>query len=104
MSEARKLARSGDPMSSHLAAEMIEESGQRARQKTLVLLALQDFVRFYGHGATSAELAAFRHWSRYMPARRLPDLADDGLVQRGPQRICSIKRTVAIEWWPRGNR
>ncbi len=98
--DVKRLARSTDPFTSVLAAESIEASGNRRRQKALVYVALCEFLKAHGRGATSAELASFRNWSRYMPARRLPDLESDGLVRRGDARRCEARGTTAIEWQP----
>ncbi len=66
-----------DPLSSHRAADELERSGRGARQAALVL----ELVRATP-GLTSAELAARHGADRHMIARRLPELAQRGLVRR----------------------
>jgi hypothetical protein len=39
--------------------------------------------------------------SRYMPARRLPELESEGHVFRGQPRICKAHGGAAVTWWIR---
>jgi len=84
-------ARRVDPASSHAAAEDLEESGRAARQAALVL----DLVRRWP-GSTSKELAQRGGVDRYLVARRLPELAAAGEVERVGG---ATKRE--LRWWPR---
>lgn len=89
-------ARRSDPDSSHQAADAAERSGL-ARQQREQVLAL---VRAYP-GRTSAELAALSpNLNRYQVARRLPELAERGLVRRGPPRTCCATGSACITWIP----
>lgn len=90
------LARSTDPESSQDAAEATTRSGRAAGQRRAVLAAL-----CVEDGATSAELAERMNVSRYMPARRLPELERLGYVRRGEARICAAHGTKALTWWVR---
>jgi hypothetical protein len=54
-------------------------------------------------GLTSAEIARVMRVSRYIPGRRLPDLAREGLVVRGPVRECEAHGGPAVTWWPAPN-
>lgn len=74
-----------DPLSSHRVADDLERSGRGARQAALVL----DLVR-RTPGLTSGELAARHGVDRHLVARRLPELAQRGLVRRiehGSQQV-----------------
>src|SRR5580693_1525374 len=70
------LARSSDPLSSHLAAAELERSGRRAGQKR----ALLEWLRGQSRPMTSAEIARASGMERHGVARRLPDCERDGLV------------------------
>lgn len=83
-------ARTGDPLSSHAAADALERSGRAWRQLDRVVEAVRTTP-----GLTSGELAARHGLDRYMVARRLPEAARVGLIMRreiGAQEVT---------WWPR---
>lgn len=91
------LARNSDPLSSHLAAEEVTASGRRDSQKREIL----DWLRHHHHlrgAVTSMELAHSAGIDRYVVARRLSDLEHDGLVVRGPMRVCATSGRMAITW------
>lgn len=90
-----KLARTGDPKSSHDAARVITKSGTRDKQKAEVLEYLNEIP-----GSTSMEIATHFGVDRYMVARRLPDLRKDGLVLNGEQRECKVSCSRACTWFP----
>lgn len=87
------LSRRTDPLTSYIAAEQLGRSGRWAGQKSIVLAALKCHP-----GATSAELARAIGGDRYVPSRRLPDLERDGLVTRGPARLCRVTHQRCITW------
>lgn len=87
------IARASDPVTSHLAAEHVTQSGIRSRQQHAVLA----IVKLYP-GRTSQELARYGI-DRYALARRLPELDDAGLVRRGEMRRCSVSGRQALTWW-----
>ena len=89
----RATARRTDPASSHQAASRAESSAVCHRQICL------DEVRRWP-GQTSAEIAVSVGLDRYQTARRLPELAKAGFVERGPQGICSVAGTMAVTWYP----
>ena len=91
--DSQPLARSSDPVTSHLAAEKFTKSGKRQSQKQMVLDAVRSFP-----GRTSAELANLMRVSRYLPARRLPDLKADGLIVVGGMRECRITGERSLTW------
>jgi MarR family len=88
------IAANSDPISSHLAAVEVTESGLRVRQKA----ALLEVVRGQAGPLTSAELARAGAMDRHVVARRLPDLERDGLVERRPMRECTVTGRQAITW------
>ena len=89
------IARKSDPESSHLAANEITKSGLRDSQKEIVLVAVKKYI-----GATSAEIAARFGFDRYMVAKRLPELEEDGLVHKGNEsRKCNISGRKAVTWY-----
>src|ERR1700734_2798043 len=88
------LARSSDPVTSHLAAAEFIRSGRRANQKRELLA----WMRQQGRPLTSAEIARDSGMDRHGVARRLPDLERDGLVRRCPIRQCVAMGTPAITW------
>lgn len=74
-----------DPVTSYIAAEKLAKSGRAQSQRDAVLSALK-----VHNGATSAELGAYMGRDRYMPARRLPELEEAGLIIQGPARACRV--------------
>ena len=86
-------ARNTDPVSSHLAAEEVTVKGTRGRQQRVVLWAVAA-----NPGRTSRELASICDLDRYQVARRLPELENAGLLEKGPMRRCSAGRREAVTW------
>ena len=86
-------ARRTDPIPSHLAGIEVEANGQAAIQRTLAYNAVKEYPR-----QTSMELAYLTGYSRYMLARRLPEL--DGLVQGDDRykRKCRITGRLSVIW------
>lgn len=82
-------SRHSDPVTSHEAAEAVAAEGTLAGQCEAVYQALKRRP-----GATSAELAEDMRVSRFLPARRLPDLEHQGRARRGAKRKCSISTTA----------
>lgn len=88
------IASAGDPVTSHLAAAEITASGQRANLKAALLA----WMREQRESLTSAEIAATSGFDRHGVARRLPDLAADGFVERCTERECRVNRRPSITW------
>lgn len=89
------MARRTDPATSHEAARAHVASGATVKQRTAVLAAVRA-----APGLTSDELAAEMGVSRYLTARRCPELERLGLIQRGPARLSRIGRRIGITWFP----
>lgn len=86
-------ARNTDPISSHLAGEEVTKSGITSLQQERVARMVER-----AEGSTSAELAKRFNESRYMIARRLPELAGVK-IRRGSMKKCSINGKQAVTWW-----
>lgn len=91
--DAPVLARNRDPVSSFDAAEDIQASVGTQRLKVYHALRRHQ-------PATSAELAKAMECDRYLPSRRLPELARMAWVCRGPEkRRCSVTGQVSTVWY-----
>lgn len=88
-------ARNTDISTSHEAAVHIVASGMQAIQQDRAAGAVKA-----NPGLTSMELAKASGHDRYMLARRLPELLEDGRVWRGPKKPCEVSGRSACTWWP----
>ena len=86
-------ARNSDPITSVLAGEAIEQSGEAQIQRMKVLAAVKAHP-----GLTSKELAAEAGLDRYMVARRLPEIFQ---IEKGESRKCRVGRFLSLTWWPK---
>lgn len=91
-------ARASDPDTSKAAAAHVERTGLAARQAQAVLDAVKRWP-----GLTSRELwvkhkAAGGLLDRHDFARRLPELANHGLVRNGTARQCQSSGMKAMTW------
>lgn len=87
------IARNADPISSHLAAREITESGVRGNQAQVAFSAVQRHP-----GLTSFELSNHCWLDRYQAARRLPELQESGLVEKAMIRRCTVSGRPAVTW------
>ena len=94
---ATNLARRTDPDTSHQAAIQFVALGKHAKQSAEVLNTLRR-INASRVMVTSAELAAYMGVDRYVTARRLPDLAKKGLVEKCRKTICTVNGTPAVTW------
>jgi hypothetical protein len=94
MSESKKRARSGDPHTSHEAAEGIGASAGELQRWAAACVKLSP-------GKTQRELGR-----SYCPTdprkigRRLVECERLGLVRRGEARVCAVSGRRAQTWWP----
>jgi hypothetical protein len=92
-------ARRSDPRSSHDAAAQVERNGVAGFQATQVLAAVSLWPN-----STSHELADVAHMDRYAIARRLPELAAQGLVRRVDPHAdtvaCRVSGKRVCRWEP----
>lgn len=90
-------ARRTDPSSSHDAATMVEDLGIAKAQAQRVLDALRRFPM-----ATSKELSKLAGLDRVMVARRLPELAKAGIVDRydptKDTKPCEVSGIRSVRW------
>ena len=93
--EPQARARRTDPLSSHLAAAEVEDTGTASDQRAIVLQAVKD-----GPGRTAGELASRLPIDSVQTTRRLSDLCDAGKIRRGNTRECTIKGRQMLTWWP----
>jgi len=89
------LARATDIDTSYDAAVHVVSSGLQAIQQERAASALNVHP-----GMTSMELAKASGHDRYMLARRLPELLEDGRAWRGPKKPCQVSGRSACTWWP----
>jgi hypothetical protein len=91
--DATPLARTGDPATSHAAAEYVVSSGVVGRQQDEI----HELVQKYP-GRTSQELATLGRLGRDALTRRLPELERMGRVVRGAARVCDVTKRYAATW------
>lgn len=96
MSDTMKArARRTDPATSHEAAQLVEITGKAGSQRRLCY----DEV-FRNPGSTASEIAAALQIERIIPGKRLPELRDGGVIKTGSERICRVRGTMCMTWWP----
>lgn len=88
-------ARSTDPKSSHIAAADLAASGALRVQHAKTEAAV---TRYPGH--SSLHLSLLTGLDRHMLGRRLPELAREGRIWRGPTAPCATTGKPACTWWP----
>lgn len=117
MTAARKF----DPISSHLAAEEVERKGITRAQQIDALVLLKAYQAENQKNATRSELAYYRavhKWTKYQfdpdahaalvkgeiqiqkaaLGRRLPELAQQGLVTATEIRKCQVANRMTQAW------
>ena len=92
---ARPLSRNTDPMSSHEAADEMEQSG---KAKTHQKLILEFLSRCYWMSLTSHEVASVLPFDSVEAGRRLSDLKRDNLVEQVGRKMCSITGKRLTAW------
>lgn len=88
-------ARSSDPVTSHMAADVHTATGRRAEQQACTAAAVRAFP-----GCTMQELAEKSGIDRYVLGRRISECETAGLVQRSSKRRCAVTGRMAEPWWP----
>lgn len=86
---------SRDPQSSHDAETRMRKSGKMKRHAEHVLELVREWPNF-----TSRELSETRQCRLDLVEvrRRLTSLMNDGRIEQGPQRTCTVARTRAVVW------
>ena len=88
-------ARSTVPDTSHAAAADLVASGALRVQHAKTEAAV---ARHPGH--SSLHLSTLTGLDRHMLGRRLPELAREGRIWRGPSAPCATTGKPACTWWP----
>lgn len=88
-------ARSSDPTSSHAAASELISTGKLVDQQTKAAVAVERHP-----GQSSLHLSVLTGLDRHMLGRRLPELARQGRIWRGPSAPCATTGKPACTWWP----
>lgn len=92
---ALPLARSSDPITSHLAAAEVRGSGAERSQAAKVLAALVETP-----GLTDLELASRHGLDRYVVGRRTSWLRTRGYLTDGQPRTCRVSGRLATPRYP----
>ena len=93
------LARTGDPVTSHLAADRLVESGKWRSQKALVLGWMRDHsIIDDTRSLTAHEIAAFSNIAHPVCHKRLPDLEKEFWVAKAVKRDCGVTGELCWTW------
>ena len=89
-------ARNSDPMTSHMAAKELTESGDREKQIRATVAAVRR-----NPGLTSADLASVAGLDRYAVGRRLSEAQTGGMVTTGEKARSKTTGRLGVTWWPK---
>jgi hypothetical protein len=93
------LARGSDPVTSHIAADRLKESGKWSTQKGRVLAWMRENRMLEPPGDLSAnEMSRESGIPHPVCHKRLPDLEYDGLVKKCRKRTCRVTGELAYTW------
>ncbi|HXA25596.1 MAG TPA: hypothetical protein VNW90_25235 [Acetobacteraceae bacterium] len=92
------LARKGDPVTSHIAAEKLVESGKWRGQKGVVLTWMREHKIDKDHSLTASEMARESNIRHPVCHKRLPDLEAAGWVRKCVKRICKVTGELCWTW------
>ena len=93
------VSRAGNPATSHQAEASINKSGGRLTHAWSLLLAVKAGVRDGAHGLIREQLAEMTGMSEYEASKRLSDLANLGLIRKGPPRRAAGSGRMQSTWW-----
>ena len=88
-----RASRLTDVESSKAAEREITQSGTRFTQQVI----LYDLIK-RKPGLTSREMTRHCSLDRYQIARRLSDLENGGVIEKGPIRQCRLGNRIAATW------
>lgn len=88
------IVRASDPVTSHLSAQELTSSGQRARMVAIAYDAVKN-----NPGLTAAELERKCGYTDGAIRKRLNDLRSKSMARTGAARTCSITGRSAQTWW-----
>lgn len=92
LEEKRKLARRDDPVTSHLAAAHVVETGSAEVDRLRAAQLVSEYP-----GLTARELEDVGGWEVH---RRLREAQRAGLIAEGEKRACSVTGMTAMTWVP----
>src|SRR5215467_1496407 len=93
------LARAGDPVTSHIAAERLKDSGKWRGQKGLVLTWMRENrIVDEKSSLTANEVARASGIRHPVCHKRLPDLEEVGLVVKCVKRNCKVTGELCWTW------
>lgn len=92
------LARAGDPVTSHIAAEKLKDSGKWRGQKMRVLTWMRENKINDGTDLTASEMARDSGIPHPTCHKRLPDLEDAGWVVKCRKRVCRVTGELCWTW------
>jgi hypothetical protein len=92
------LARAGDPVTSHIAADKLKESGKWRGQKGIVLTWMREHKIDEAHSLTASEMARESGIRHPVCHKRLPDLESAGWVRKCGKRICKVTGELCCTW------
>lgn len=90
-------SRRTDPATSREAAERVTRSGSSASDRAAILMVVRRKP-----GLTAGEIAAELGWGtdNVRVSRRTAELVDNGAIAQGSPRMCAIKGSRMIQWFP----
>ncbi len=94
-----KIARSRDPISSHLAAGELVTSGKLAERERVALAMVN-----LNPGRTGEELDQMAHATKREISKRLAGLSAKQKIRRGSReemRACQVTGRLCLTWWPK---
>jgi hypothetical protein len=91
----RAKARNTDPVTSHIAARVVDEAGTADIQR---IACLSEVVA--QPGQTASEISVALELERIVGGKRLPELREEGFVKNGPSRLCRVTGKRCMTWFP----
>lgn len=87
------IAAANDPVTSHVAADKLNESGKRESLARQIYKA----IRKWPH-RTNGELSRLTGIEYYRLEKRVSDLKNAGWVKESGQRKCTVRGTLCCTW------
>ena len=88
-------ARRTDPATSLEAARKLERVGKAHTQRMNCVRAVREHP-----GKTAYEIARILGCDGIIPGKRLPEARKLGFVKNGTPRVCEVRGSKAMTWWP----
>lgn len=87
-------ARRTDPETSHEAARNVESCGDASKHRRILAETISEHP-----GLTSGELPQHCELQFEQVHKRLKEVEERGLIERGEPRICSVRGGRMLTWW-----